>query len=77
MRALAGFLGIEFGDELLTPTFNGQPTKANSSFPVDHSGVIGAPLERRNQLPAEDAAEIDRALGELYERALEAALVRP
>ena len=77
VRALAGFLGIEFGDELLTPTFNGQPTKANSSFPVDHSGVIGAPLERRNQLPAEDAAEIDRALGELYERALEAALVRP
>jgi hypothetical protein len=77
MRALAGFLGIEFGDELLTPTFNGQPTKANSSFPVDQEGVIGAPLERRDQLPAEDAAEIDRQLGELHERALETALVRP
>jgi hypothetical protein len=74
MRALARFLGIEFTDDLLAPTFNGEPTKANSSFPVEQAGVIGAPLERREQLPAEDAAEIDRQLGELHTRALEAAL---
>jgi hypothetical protein len=77
MRALAGFLGLEFADELLAPTFNGQPTKANSSFPVEEAGVIGGPLVRSEQLPAEDAAAIDRELGELHERALGAALVRP
>jgi sulfotransferase family protein len=77
MRAVAGFLGIDFTDDLLAPTFNGQPTKANSSFPVEQAGVIGAPLERREQLPAEDAAAIDRELGELHARALEAALVQP
>jgi sulfotransferase family protein len=77
MRALAGFLGLEFAPELLEPTFNGQPTRANSSFPVAEAGVIGAPLGRREQLPAEEAAELDRELGELHARALEAALVRP
>jgi hypothetical protein len=77
MRALAGFLGIDFTDDLLAPTLNAEPTKANSSFPVEQAGVIGAPLARREQLPAEDAAEIDRQLGELHRRALDAALVRP
>jgi hypothetical protein len=76
MRALAGFLGIEFTDDLLTPTFNGRATKANSSFPVESAGVIAGPLSRSEQLPAADRAEIERELGELHARALEAALVQ-
>lgn len=76
MKALAEFLGIEFSDDLLEPTLNGQATKANSSFPVEGSGVIEGPLSRSEQLPAEDRAEIERELGELHTRAIEAALVR-
>jgi Sulfotransferase family len=77
MRALADFLEIEFTDELLAPTLNSLPTKANSSFPVERAGVIEGPLSRRDQLPAEERAEIERMLGDLHERALAAALVRP
>jgi hypothetical protein len=76
MRALARFLEIDFGEELLAPTLNGQPTKANSSFPVERTGVIDAPLARRGELAAGDAAAIQRELGELHDRALAAALVR-
>jgi hypothetical protein len=76
MRALAGFLEIEFTDDLLAPTFNGQATKANSSFPVEGAGVIEGPLSRSEQLPAEDRAEIERELGEPHARALAAALVQ-
>jgi hypothetical protein len=76
-RALADFLGIAFTDDLLEPTFNGQPTKANSSFRVEGTGVIEAPLGRRDELPADEAREIERGLGDLHDRALEAALVRP
>ena len=32
MRRLAGWLGIEFRPELLEPTFNGRPIRANTSF---------------------------------------------
>jgi hypothetical protein len=39
--------------------------------------VIEGPLSRRDQLPAEERAEIERMLGDLHERALAAALVRP
>jgi hypothetical protein len=77
MRALADFLEIEFTDELLAPTLNSLPTKANSSFPVERAGVIEGPLSRRDQLPAEERAEIERMLGDLHERALAAALVHP
>jgi sulfotransferase family protein len=77
MRALAAFLEIEFTDDLLAPTFNSLPTKANSSFPVDRAGVIEGPLSRGYELPAEERAEIEGMLGDLHERALSAALVRP
>ena len=77
MKALAEFLGIEFTDDLLEPTLNGQATKANSSFPVESAGVIEGPLSRSEQLPAADRTEIERELGELHTQALEAALVRP
>ncbi len=77
MRALAAFLEIEFTGDLLAPTFNGRPTKANSSFPVEEAGVIEGPLSRRDQLPAGERAEIEHELGQLHARALEAALVGP
>jgi hypothetical protein len=73
MRGLADWLGIEFGDILLQPTFNGLAAKANSSFAVAQGGVIREPLERgRSELSDEETAYIDREAGAFYERAIEA-----
>lgn len=70
MRALASFLGIEFDSTLVTPTFNGLPIKANSSFRVEQSGVLDAPLKRAEGLPAHAVETIDRLTGGVYERVL-------
>jgi NAD(P)-dependent dehydrogenase (short-subunit alcohol dehydrogenase family) len=74
VAALAAWIGIDFRDELLTPTFNGLPIRANSSRPVDAPGVL---LDRkdayREVLDAETIARIDRLAGDLYDRAAEAA----
>ena len=77
MRALAKFLGIEFRTELLEPTFDGVPMKANSSFPVEQAGVIAAPLARDDELNASDRDAVRRKLGDLHQQALAVALVRP
>jgi Sulfotransferase family len=77
MRSVAGFLGIEFRGELLAPTFDGAPMKANSSFPVERAGVIEGPLTRAAELDDPDRERVRRELGELHARALEVALVRP
>jgi hypothetical protein len=76
MRALAQFLEIEFRDELLTPTFDGVPMRANSSFPVAEAGRIEAPLTRAEELSSDERDRIARAVGSLYEDALAVALVR-
>jgi hypothetical protein len=74
MRGLAGWLGLEFDDTLLEPSFNGQAARANSSFAVSQGGVIHEPLQRgRAELSPDDIAFIDREAGEFYEHALEAA----
>jgi hypothetical protein len=71
MRALAAFLDIEFTQELVVPSFNGAPTKANSSFPVESAGVIDDPLRRRESLRPEHVELIEAELSELHARALE------
>ena len=70
MRGLADFLGIEFDSALVTPTFNGLPIKANSSFRVEQGGVLDAPLKRAEGLPAHAVETIDRLTGGVYERVL-------
>jgi hypothetical protein len=47
MRKLAQELGITFNPILLQQTFNGRPTQANSSFPVEEAGIIAARLTGR------------------------------
>lgn len=71
MRALAIFLGIEFTQDLVAPTFNGVVMKANSSFPVPGAGVIGDPLRRRESLAVDEIEAFDAQLSELHARALE------
>lgn len=70
MRALAGFLDIAFTESLVTPTFNGLPIKANSSFKVDRGGVLDAPLKRAEGLPAHALQTIERLTDGLHERVL-------
>ncbi|MFL5821468.1 MAG: sulfotransferase [Solirubrobacteraceae bacterium] len=70
MRSLAEFLGIDFTDTLITPTFNGLPIKANSSFRVERGGVLDAPLRRHEGLPAEALETIERLTDGLYDRVL-------
>jgi hypothetical protein len=70
MRALADFLRIDFIPTLITPTFNGLPIKANSSFRVERSGVLDAPLRRHEGLPGEALETIDRLTDGLYDRVL-------
>jgi hypothetical protein len=73
MRALSAWLGIEWHPILLEPTFNRQPTMANSSYDVRQTGIQAASIARwREVLPAETVAavesrtlELDRAVREL------------
>ena len=68
MRSLAQQLGLTFTDELLVPTFNGQPIRADSSRPVYRYGVV----EDRAAVPkleSQTEAAILLATDELYARA--------
>jgi hypothetical protein len=50
MRRLADFLGIDFHPTLTTPTFNGYPVGANSSFEVRETGMVTDPVDRHKKL---------------------------
>jgi hypothetical protein len=69
MRRLAAWLEIEFRPELLQPTFNGQPIRANTSFADVTTDISTRPLERaREELAPEDVAYIQERAGKLYSR---------
>jgi hypothetical protein len=70
MRLVAERVGISMRPELLVPTFNGRPIRANSS---DRVGGYGVRPERtegwRDRLDPETVAKVDELAGDLYERA--------
>lgn len=70
MRSLSAYLGIDFDNSLLTPTFQGMSIKADSSFQVDRHGVIDAPLHRSKTLSEEEARLIDAQALDLYGKAV-------
>ena len=71
MRALAEFLEIEFDEVLTTPTFNGYPVGANSSYVVTETGVVSDPVERYRELLSEEQQTlIKERCEELYEAVL-------
>ena len=70
MRRLAHELGIAFDPILLKPTFNGRVMSANSSFAVEQSGVISAPLSRKALLLDDERTLIERSCRMLYQRLL-------
>ena len=71
MRRLADWLGIEFDERLLTPTFNGYPVGPNSSFETSQTGVVSAPVERYRELLTDAQQEHIRGeCDELHREAL-------
>jgi hypothetical protein len=71
MRHVAAWLGIEFRPELLEPTFNGRPIRANSSFSDVATGVSSRPLERAPEEVSDgDREAIEARCGDLYRRLL-------
>jgi hypothetical protein len=71
LRKLAAWLEIEFRPELLEPTFNGQPIRANTSFGDVATGISTRPLERaRDELTPDDVAYIEERAGVIYRRLL-------
>ena len=66
MRYLAGFLDIEFNDALVTPTFNGFPIKANTSFDSEQHGIMKSTLSRYKTLSGEDLRVIDTLTSNEY-----------
>jgi hypothetical protein len=70
MRYLAEFLGIEFDDILLVPTFNKLPIKAHTSFKVENYGILNSTLSRYKTLTGSELDTIDEMTGEIYPRVL-------
>ena len=70
MSALAARIGIEPTPDLLVPTFNSRPIRANSSAAVERTGILPERRDAfRDVLTADELAQIERLAGDLYERA--------
>jgi hypothetical protein len=77
VQKLAAWLGIEFRPQLLVPTFNGQPIRANTSFADVATEISTRPLERaRKELDEDDVAYIEARAGSLYRNLLAKAQAR-
>jgi hypothetical protein len=70
MGYLAEFLGIEFDEILLVPTFNKFPIKAHTSFKVANHGIVNGPLSRYSTLTGRQLDAIEKMTGEIYTRVL-------
>ena len=75
IRAIAERIGIAMTPELLVPTFNGRPIRANSTDAVEGYGILPERVSAyRDSLDRDTIARIDVLAGDLYARA--AALAR-
>ena len=69
MRRLADRIGISWSPVLSTPTFNGRPTLANSTEPVERRGVLPERATAyRASLDDATVEAIERAAGDLHHR---------
>jgi sulfotransferase family protein len=70
MARIAERIGITMSPQLLEPTFNGRPIRANSAYPVERYGILperaGA---HRDSLDPERIERIGELAGDVYERA--------
>jgi hypothetical protein len=69
MRLVAERIGISWSPILVTPTFNGRPTLANSTEPVERRGVLPERATAyRVSLDDATVEAVERAAGDLYEQ---------
>lgn len=66
MKYLSQFLEIEYDQILLTPTFNGTPIAANTSFDDDKEGIIRNTVERHKTLSSRESGIIEQETDDLY-----------
>jgi len=71
MRHLAYFLDIQFDEILVTPTFNGSPIRANTSFEIKQSGILNGTLTRYKTLTDDELEIIDKMTKEEYQKVLD------
>ena len=71
MRHLAYFLGIQFDEILLTPTFNKSPIRANTSFELEEAGLLQSALTRYKTLKEEELEIINEMTKEEYQKVLD------
>jgi sulfotransferase family protein len=70
VAAVADRIGISSAPELLLPTFNGRPIRANSTDAVDGHGILpGRVSAYRDLLDRETISRIETSTGDLYDRA--------
>jgi hypothetical protein len=74
MRHLAGFLGLDYMDILLTPTFNNFPIRAHTSFEAEQSGIINGPLARYRTLSGRERETIERMTDDTWAEFLQEAV---
>jgi sulfotransferase family protein len=60
MKRLADFLEIDFHPALTTPTFNGYPVGANSSYEERRTGVVTDPVERYKEVLSTEQQDLVR-----------------
>jgi hypothetical protein len=66
MRYLADFLGIEFDDILLAPTFNKFPIKVDTSFKAEDHGIADSPLSSERTSTGQELDAIERMTSETH-----------
>jgi hypothetical protein len=66
MLYLAEFLGIEFDDIFLVPTFNTLPLEVNTSFQGEDHGMRNSHLSRKEAVTAEELNTIERMTSETH-----------
>jgi sulfotransferase family protein len=70
MSLIAERIGITMSPQLLEPTFNGRPIRANSAYPVERYGILPERAGvRRDSLEPERVERISELAGDVYERA--------
>jgi hypothetical protein len=66
MRFLAEFLGVEFDDILMLPTFNKFPLNVNTGLNVKDHGNADSPLSTERSLTGQEVDVIERVTSETY-----------
>ena len=66
MSYMADFLGINFDNILLIPTFNKCPIRANTSFSAEQHGIVASTLSRYKMLSEEELKIIEKMTEDIY-----------